>query len=129
MGSKKILIIDDNPDFLFTTETLLKRNGFATLTAQDGKKGLELAQQEHPDLVLLDVMMETLYSGFEVCKRIKTDPHLQSIPIIGISGMADELGVRYEKERDQEYFSPDAFFEKPVDKEKLLAKIKEFLSH
>jgi CheY-like chemotaxis protein len=128
MGSKKILIIDDNPDFLFTTETFLKRNGFATLTAQDGKKGLELAQQEHPDLVLLDVMMETLYSGFEVCKRIKTDPHLQSIPIIGISGMADELGVRYEKDRDQEYFSPDAFFEKPVDKEKLLAKIKEFLS-
>ena len=129
MGSKKILIIDDNPDFLFTTETFLKRNGFVTLTAQDGKKGLELAQQEHPDLVLLDVMMETLYSGFEVCKRIKTDPHLQSIPIIGISGMAEELGVRYDKERDQEYFSPDIFFEKPVDEEKLLAKIKEFLSH
>ena len=129
MGSKKILIIDDNPDFLFTTETFLKRNGFATLTAEDGKKGLEMAQKEHPDLVLLDVMMETLYSGFEVCKRIKTDPHLKSIPIIGISGMADELGVKYEKDRDQEYFSPDAFFEKPVDKEKLLAKIKEFLSH
>jgi CheY-like chemotaxis protein len=129
MGSKKILIIDDNPDFLFTTGTFLKRNGFATLTAEDGKKGLEMAQKEHPDLVLLDVMMETLYSGFEVCKRIKTDPQLQSIPIIGISGMADELGVRYEKERDQEYFSPDAFFEKPVDKEKLLAKIKEFLGH
>jgi CheY-like chemotaxis protein len=128
MGSKKILIIDDNPDFLFTTETFLKRNGFATLTAQDGKKGLELAQQEHPDLVLLDVMMETLYSGFEVCKRIKTDPYLKSIPVIGISGMADELGVRYEEDRDQEYFSPDTFFEKPVDKEKLLAKIKEFLS-
>ena len=122
------MIIDDNPDFLFTTETFLKRNGFATLTAQDGKKGVEMAQKEHPDLILLDVMMETLYSGFEVCKRLKTDPHLNSIPIIGISGMADELGVRYEKERDQEYFSPDAFFEKHVDKEKLLAKIKEFLS-
>jgi CheY-like chemotaxis protein len=128
MGSKKILIIDDNPDFLFTTETFLKRNGFATLTASDGKKGLEMAQKEHPDLVLLDVMMETLYSGFEVCKRIKTDPELKGIPVIGISGMAEELGVRYDKERDQEYFSPDIFFEKPVDKEKLLAKIKEFLS-
>jgi len=128
MGSKKILIIDDNPDFLFTTETFLKRNGFTTLTAQDGKKGVEMAQKEHPDLVLLDVMMETLYSGFEVCKRIKTDPDLKNTPVIGISGMAEELGVRYEKDRDQEYFSPDAFFEKPVDKEKLLAKIKEFLS-
>jgi CheY-like chemotaxis protein len=128
MGAKKILIIDDNPDFLFTMETFLKRSGFSTLTAEDGKKGIEIAQKERPDLVLLDVMMETLYSGFEVCKRIKTEPHLKDIPVIGISGMADELGVRYEKERDQEYFNPDAFFDKPVDKQKLLAKIKEFLN-
>jgi CheY-like chemotaxis protein len=128
MGSKKILIIDDNPDFIFTMETFLKRSGFTTLTAHDGKQGVEMAQKEHPDLILLDVMMETLYSGFEACKRIKTDPHLKGIPVIGISGMADELGVPYEKERDQEYFSPDAFFDIPVDKEKLLAKIKEFLS-
>jgi len=127
MGSKKILIIDDNPDFLFTMETFLKRSGFITLTAQDGKKGVELAEKENPDLILLDVMMETLYSGFEVCKRIKTNPSLKRVPVIGVSGMADELGVRYEKERDQEYFSPDAFFDKPVDKEKLLAKINEFL--
>lgn len=127
MGSKKILIIDDNPDFLFTMETFLKRNGFTTLTAQDGKLGVDLARKERPDLILLDVMMETLYSGFEVCNKVKTDPGLKGIPVIGISGMADELGVRYEKERDQEYFSPDAFFDKPVDKEKLLAKIKEFL--
>jgi CheY-like chemotaxis protein len=128
MGAKKILIIDDNPDFLFTMETFLKRSGFSTLTAEDGKKGIEIAQKERPDLVLLDVMMETLYSGFEVCKRLKTEPHLKDIPVIGISGMADELGVRYEKERDQEYFNPDAFFDKPVDKQKLLAKIKEFLN-
>ena len=58
-----------------------------------------MAQKEHPDLVLLDVMMETLYSGFEVCKRIKTDPDLKNTPVIGISGMADEFGVRYEKEK------------------------------
>jgi DNA-binding response OmpR family regulator len=44
MGSKKILIIDDNPDFLFTMETFLKRSGFTTLTAQDGKNGVEIAE-------------------------------------------------------------------------------------
>jgi len=124
----KILIVDDNQDFLFTMETLLKRNGFQALTADSGEKGLELAQKEQPDLILLDVMMETLYSGFEVCRRLKLNPQLQKIPIIGISGMGDEIGVGYDKQRDEEYFSPDEFFEKPVDKVKLLNRIKELLN-
>jgi CheY-like chemotaxis protein len=123
----RILIIDDNPDFLFTMETFLNRNGFETIIAEDGEKGVQLAKKEHPDLVLLDVMMETLFSGFEVCKQLKLDPALKDVPIIGISGMGGELGVRYEKERDEEYFNTDDFFEKPIDKEKLLDKIKELL--
>lgn len=125
--SGKILVIDDDPDFLFTMETFLKRNGFDTLTAEDGQKGVDLVQKEQPDLVLLDVMMETLYSGFEVCKRLKSDTKLKNIPIIGISGMGDQLGVKFDKERDEEYFSPDEFLEKPLDKEKLLEKIKGLL--
>jgi len=123
----KIILIDDNKDFLFTMSTFLNRNGFETLTAEDGKAGLELVEKEHPDLVLLDVMMETLFSGFEVCKRIRTNPALKAIPIIGISGMGEELGVKFNKEKDEEYFSPDDFFEKPVDREKLLEKIDELL--
>jgi DNA-binding response OmpR family regulator len=128
VGSGKILIIDDDPDFLFTMATFLKRSGFETLTAQDGQEGLDLAQRERPDLVLLDVMMETLFSGFEVCKRLKSDVNLKSIPIIGISGMGDQLGVKFDKEKDGEYFSPDEFLEKPLDKVRLLEKIKRLLS-
>ncbi len=123
----KILIIDDNPDFLFTMETFLKRNGFETVTAKDGQDGMDKIRKERPDLVLLDVMMELLFSGFEVCKQVRRDPELKEIPIIGVSAMTDELGVRYDIEKDMEYFAPDEFFEKPVDKEKLLATIKELL--
>ena len=119
----KVVIIDDNPDFLFTMETFLERNGFDAITAEDGKKGLEIIEQEKPDIILLDVMMETLFSGFEVCKRVRTNPQLKDTPIIGISGMSDEIGVKYDKNRDEEYFSPDEFFEKPVDREKLLEKM------
>ena len=126
--SDKILIIDDNPDFLFTMETFLRRQGFEPITAPDGKTGLDLARKEHPDLIFLDVMMETLFSGFEVCKELKSDPKLKDIPVIGISGIGDELGVRFDKNRDQEYFSPDVFFEKPVDKVKLLEKVRELLN-
>jgi len=120
----RIIIIDDNPDFLFTMETFLKRNGFETLTAEGGQKGLDLIKEERPDLILLDVMMESIYSGLDVCKKVRTDPDLKDIPIIGISGMGDELGVRLDKWGDDDYFSVDEFFEKPIDREKLLDRIK-----
>ena len=123
----KIIIIDDNTDYLFTMATFLKRNGFETLTAEDGQKGIELIEKERPDLILLDVMMESLYTGLDVCKKVRTNPDLKDIPIIGISGMADELGVQVEKWGDEDYFNVDEFFDKPVDKEKLLSKIKELL--
>ena len=123
----KIVIIDDNQDYLFTMKTFLTRNGFEVLTAPDGKRGLDLINSEQPDLILLDVMMEALYSGFEVCKQIRKDPSLSAIPIIGISGMKEELGINFNKYRDAEYFSPDAFFDKPVDKDALLRTIKDLL--
>ena len=122
--AKKIVIIDDNSDFRFTMETFLKRNGFETLAAEDGQKGLDLIEKERPDLILLDVMMESVYSGLDVCKRVRTNPDLKDIPIIGISGMGDVLGVRLDRWGDDDYFSVDEFFEKPVNKEDLLARIK-----
>jgi len=51
----KIVIVDDNHDLLFTMETFLSRNGFEVLTADDGRKGLDLIKEVHPDLILLDI--------------------------------------------------------------------------
>ncbi len=121
----KILIVDDNPDYLFTMETFLKSNGYETLTAEDGKMAMELIRAERPDMVLLDVMMETRFSGFEVCKKIRTDPELEETLIISITGMAEELGVGFDKYPDYHYFSPDEYIEKPVDKQYLLTRIQE----
>lgn len=120
---KKIVIVDDNKDYLFSTETFLSRNGFDVLTAEDGSQGMDLIRKEKPDLILLDVMMETLFSGFEVCRQLKQDPDLKSIPIISVSGMVDELNLQFDKTDDNEYFSPDEFLEKPVDRDLLLKKI------
>jgi CheY-like chemotaxis protein len=129
MGNKPftIVMIDDNQDFLFTMKTFLSRNGFKVETASDGESGMELIERVHPDLIMLDVMMETMFSGFEVCKQVRNDPELKGIPILGISGMADEIGIKFDKQRDGEYFSPDAFFDKPVDKDALLAKINDLI--
>ena len=121
----RIVMVDDNTDYLFTMETFLKRNGFEVQTSDDGRKGLELISKETPDIVLLDVMMETLFSGFELCKQMRMNDDLKDIPIIGISGMVDELGIDYSQWPDYDYFKPDAFLDKPVDKQKLLRLIPE----
>ncbi|MCK5097435.1 MAG: response regulator [Desulfobacteraceae bacterium] len=126
--SMKIAIIDDNTDYLFTMKTFLSRNGYEVVTAPDGKKGMDIIREEKPDLVMLDVMMETTFSGFEVCRQVRNDAALKKTPIIGITGMADEIGVKLNKDDDSEYFSPDAFFDKPVDKEALLKTIQDLLS-
>ena len=123
----KIVIVDDNTDYLFTMKTFLSRNGFEVETAPDGQTGIDLIRKERPDLILLDVMMETTFSGFEVCRQIRNDSELKSIPIIGITGMEDELGLKFDKYDDEDYFSPDAFFDKPVDKDALLQKIKDLI--
>ena len=121
--SVKIALIDDNEDYLFTMGTFLTRNGFTAVTANDGAKGLELIQRERPDLVLLDVMMESSYAGFELWKTLQADPDLKEIPVIGVSAMKNELGARPELYADEEYFHPVAFLDKPVDHDLLLRTI------
>jgi CheY-like chemotaxis protein len=116
----KIIVIDDNTDFLFTMETFLQRNGFEVHTADDGQKGIDLIRKDRPDLILLDIMMETLFSGFEVCKAVRSDAGLKHMPIIGISAIGEELDINYSQWPDYEYFRPDAFLDKPIDKQRLL---------
>ena len=123
----KIVIVDDNTDYLFTMKTFLSRNGFEVETAADGESGIELIKKQQPDLVILDVMMETIFSGFEVCRQIRNDPALKNTPIIGVTGMEDELGLKFDEYDDAEYFSPNVFFDKPVDKDALLEKIKDLI--
>jgi len=124
----KVVLIDDNKDYLFTMETFLTKNGFEVSTAEDGQSGVKLVENEKPDIVLLDVMMESLFSGFEVCRKLRQNSDLKSIPIIGISGMADEINVKFDKKKDFDYFSPEEFLEKPVDKELLLETINKLIN-
>jgi DNA-binding response OmpR family regulator len=125
----KIMIIDDNKDYLFSMETYLKKKGFEVNSAFDGQAAMDIINKEKPDLILLDVMMESLFSGFEIWRRLKSDAKLKKIPIICVSGMVDELKVRMDDAtKDYEYFDPDAFFEKPVERESVLNKINELLN-
>lgn len=125
--SARILIIDDNPSVLLSLRTFLEDKGYEALCASSADEGIEMIRDERPDLILLDIMMENLYSGFHICSWVKNDPDLRHIPIIGISGIAERLGIRYSMETDREFFNPDAYLEKPIDRDDLLKKIETLL--
>ena len=77
---KRILIVDDDVEFVESNKDLLEANGYEVLSAHDGTSGLELAKKEKPDLMILDVMMATNTEGFEVSRKIPESPELKNMP-------------------------------------------------
>ena len=116
---KKILIIDDDPTSNTLVGFLLKTNGYQTLTAVNGKEGLELAKKEIPDLIVLDVMMPEM-DGYTFLREFKRNNYLKIPPIIMLTS----------KEKMEETFRLEGvadYFVKPLDTQKLLKKIKELI--
>ncbi len=95
--SKRILVIDDEPDVLDTIRVGLEIAGFEVLGGYDGQEGLELARAERPSLILLDVQMPKL-NGFQVCRELKQDPDTNAIPVIFLSARTDQSSQFWGKE-------------------------------
>lgn len=89
---KKIMIVDDEEDILFTVGRMLEMDGYKVITAENGKECLEKLKKETPDLVLLDIMMPGL-NGWDVAAKIKEDPQYKKIPIIFLTAKADTMSV------------------------------------
>jgi len=91
-ASKRILIIDDTKDILMVVSRRLQSWGYQPLTASSGEEGLKLAEEQLPDLILLDIMMPKM-KGREVCARLKANPKTQRIPVIFLTalGLADHV--------------------------------------
>ena len=117
--SKKVLIVDDEVHIRALLERALEDledEDVEFLTAENGEEGLELARQEKPDLMFLDITMPKM-SGFDVCKNIKQDPELQDIYIIVLTAKGQTIDkVQAEEVRANEYmtkpFNPDVIFQK-----------------
>ena len=80
----KVLLIDDNRALIFAAEQVLQKNGFEVLTAFNGAEGLELAQKEKPNIIILDILMPEM-DGYEVCRRLKSNPETARIQVIILS--------------------------------------------
>ncbi|NLH49863.1 MAG: response regulator transcription factor [Myxococcales bacterium] len=124
----RILIIDDDPDVVFALQALLQNEGYEVISAKTGIEGLQRARLDAPDLILLDLMVESHDTGFTVAKTIKSDPVMREIPIIMVSAVREKTGFGFDQQRDGHWMKTDAFFEKPYNPKVVLAKIQELLT-
>ena len=130
-NQKKVLVIDDEQDQVTYLETLLRDNGYDTISAYDGKAGMEKVRSEKPDLIILDVTMPER-SGTGFYRDIKTNPETESIPVIFVTGVTgfggDKDGIKKFIEKRPNLPSPEGFFSKPIVREDFIKKVGEILS-
>ena len=145
--SQKILIVEDAEENILFLEQILEDHGYEYTVARNGAEGLAAMEVERPSLVLLDIMMPKK-SGAVVLRRMRTQPELQGIPVIVVTGTAQVTGVdmhtgeeqgkeTYRDDFHREFgkvlrdrifgLEPDGFIDKPIDPLLLIRKIKELL--
>ena len=126
--AKRILLIDDDPDFVLATQTLLEANGYAVEVAGNGTEAVELIEQGRSyDLFLIDAMMSTLTEGFELTYHLRNKPKTAKTPMIMLTSIEQRLGGEFEPAKDQEDLMLDAFLRKPVEPDELLDQIRKLL--
>jgi CheY-like chemotaxis protein len=127
MHMAKILIIDDDPDIVTAVRLTLESAGHQIVTASSGKEGLQKVKAEHPELIILDVMMETHTEGFQLALKLHSpDPaselkQFKDTPILMLTAIHSTTPMRYEPDID--YLPVQLFVDKPIDPDDLIKKV------
>lgn len=128
--SKKVLVVDDDPDVRLFSVSVIEDNGYTPIEAEDGVEGKDKITKEMPDLVVLDVLMPRA-SGISLYRELKTNKAFKNIPVIIQSGIAEKSFLRSQKALTEfggaKVPEPDAYLEKPVEPEELADTIKKFI--
>lgn len=128
--SKKVLVVDDDPDVRLFSVTVLEENGYTPLEAEDGESGLKKIKSEKPDLVILDVLMPR-QSGVRLYRELKTSKALKDVKVIILSGIAKKTFMRSQKALTEfggeQIPEPEIYLEKPVEPDELASVIKKVL--
>ena len=128
MGTKaKILLVDNDVDFVDMNKAVLEHQGYEVITAYSGKEGIETVKLERPDAIVLDLMMEKHDSGFTFAKNLKTDPNLKHIPILMLTSVAEATGFKFSLEEDGYWMKTDDFADKPLLPKELVERIETLL--
>lgn len=122
----RILIIDDDPDFVAATKTVLESKPYEVLVAYDGDEGLAKTREERPDLIILDIIMPC-QDGFRVCEEIKDDPELTEIPVIILTSLSQRWGETTFSVTQGLTLEAEDYIDKPVAPHELLRRVEERL--
>ena len=127
MRNKKILLVDDDEDFAEAARLILESRSYKVLVALNGKEGLAKCKSEHPDLIILDVMMPEV-DGYEVCTKLKTDSAYSRIPILLLTAVGEAIATtKYTKEMGMK-IEADDYIPKPIELADLVARVEKIFS-
>lgn len=122
----KILLVDDDPDFVEATRIVLESAPFEVSAAYDGDEALRKVREVNPDLIILDIIMPEQH-GFKVCEALKSDPDLSKIPVIMLTSLSQQMGETAFSLRDGMMLEADDYVDKPVTPEELLRRVRKLL--
>jgi two-component system alkaline phosphatase synthesis response regulator PhoP len=119
----KILLVDNDVDFIDLNKAVLENSGFEVAVAYAGREVMDKVKFEQPDVIVLDLMMEKHDTGFGVAKALKADPAYRNIPILMLTAVLGETGMDFNQELDGYWMKTDEFANKPLTPEELINKI------
>lgn len=126
MRGKKILLVDDDADFVEATKLILESKSYDVVLAYDGKEGLKKVQTEEPNLIILDVMMPEM-DGYQVCAKLKADPKYRRIPILLLTAVGESIPTTsYTKEMGMK-IEADDYIPKPVEPMEIVERVEKLL--
>ena len=119
----RILLVDDDVDFIDLNKAVLENNGFDVVTAFSGREATDKVRFEQPDLIVLDLMLEKHDTGFAFAKALKANPLHQKIPILMLTAGAGETGYDFSQELDGYWMKTDDYASKPLLPEELIKRV------
>lgn len=124
---KRILVVDDEPDFAAIVQTNLKKEGFDVEVAYDGVEAIAKVKANPPDAIVLDVMMPEK-DGYEVCAELKHDEKYSDIPILMLTAVADHVGSTRYSHADGMSMEADDYLPKPASADEITQSVKNLVS-
>ena len=121
----KILVVDDDPDFVDSTRMILEHNGYTVVSAGNGAQGLRKLAEEKPDLVILDVIMSTVLDGLSMTQKMSENQATKNVPVLMVTSIANtDYAALFPTDED---INISGFLSKPISAERLLSEVKRLL--